>query len=235
MFQRALDEIEIVSKADQLERGAAAALEYQIVKARIYHYLGDAARAWKEFQQFATYIDTLRPSVPRSGRAPLTRTALAMSVGETKVAEEFLDSMAVDAAKDTIETAAYRRARAYYFMLKPDLEKSLADFQYVAQQRVNFSASYELGRAYLLLGRFQEAADAFEKVRNSYFDEARFSTYIHNVLYYYYLGRAYEGLGKTDQAIKDYSTFIEIWKDADSPIEDLKDAQKRLAALKARV
>ncbi len=234
-FRKALEEIEIVSKADQLERGAAAALEYQIVKARIYHYLGDGARAWKEFQQFATYIDTVQPAVPRSGRAPLTRTLLAMSVGERKIAEEFLDSMAAEAARDTVETAAYRRARAYYLMLKPELEKSLADFQYVAQQRVNFSAFYELGRAYLLLGRYQEAAAAFEKVRDSYYDEVRFTSYIHNVLYYYYLGRAYEGLGKTDQAIRDYSTFIEIWKDADTPLEDLKDAQKRLAALKARV
>ncbi len=234
-FKKALEELEVVSKADLLERGEGPSLEFQIIKARIYHYLGDVQRAWREFGRFATYIDTLRPTVPRSGRAPLTRTLLAMSVGETKVAEEFLDSMAVDAAKDSAETAAYRRARAYYFMLKPNLEKSLADFQYVAQQRVNFSASYELGRAYLLLGRFQEAVDALEAVRNSFFDEVRFSAYIHNVLYYYYLGRAYEGLGKTDQAIKDYSTFVEIWKDADSPIDDLKDAQKRLAALKARV
>jgi serine/threonine protein kinase/Flp pilus assembly protein TadD len=49
---------------------------------------------------------------------------------------------------------------------------------------------------------------------------------------HYWLGVAYEQQGKTDQAVNEYETFLNIWKDADFKSPEMQDARLRLAKLK---
>jgi tetratricopeptide (TPR) repeat protein len=49
---------------------------------------------------------------------------------------------------------------------------------------------------------------------------------------YYMLGNIYERMGKKAEAIEHYEKFLELWKDADPDIAEVKDAKKRLEALK---
>jgi tetratricopeptide (TPR) repeat protein len=49
---------------------------------------------------------------------------------------------------------------------------------------------------------------------------------------HYWLGVAYEQQGQKDQAIKEYETFLDIWKDADFKSKELNDAKARLSKLK---
>jgi tetratricopeptide (TPR) repeat protein len=50
---------------------------------------------------------------------------------------------------------------------------------------------------------------------------------------HYWLGIAYEQQGEASQAMKEYETFLDSWKEADFDSKELKDAKARLAKLKA--
>jgi TolA-binding protein len=52
---------------------------------------------------------------------------------------------------------------------------------------------------------------------------------------HYWLGVAYQQQGKTDQAIKEYETFLDFWKNADFKSPEMQDARTRLAKLKGVV
>jgi len=43
------------------------------------------------------------------------------------------------------------------------------------------------------------------------------------------LGKIYEQQGNTAKAEEHYDKFLELWKDADPDIHEVKDARKRLA------
>jgi len=57
---------------------------------------------------------------------------------------------------------------------------------------------------------------------------------IASVKAHYWLGVAYEGAGRKDDAIKEYERFLKIWKDADFKSKELEDARAHLARLVSR-
>ena len=71
----------------------------------------------------------------------------------------------------------------------------------------------------------------YEKIINRY-DLHRGYWPEFGVTTYYYLGQAYEAAGRYDEAIEQYETFLDIWKDADPGIESVEDAKERLTRLK---
>jgi tetratricopeptide (TPR) repeat protein len=56
---------------------------------------------------------------------------------------------------------------------------------------------------------------------------------ISSIKAHYWLGIACEQQGDKEQAMKEYSTFLDYWKEADFDSKELKDAKARLAKLKA--
>lgn len=69
-----------------------------------------------------------------------------------------------------------------------------------------------LGRAFLRLERFDEAAVEFERILKS------FPNY---PLAHYYLAEAYAGQGFLDRAASEYRSFLAKWKDADANIPEI--------------
>ena len=53
------------------------------------------------------------------------------------------------------------------------------------------------------------------------------------VFAHYHLGTAYEAMGEKAKAARQYETFLDIWKEADTELDEIKDAKKRLANLKS--
>ena len=80
-------------------------------------------------------------------------------------------------------------------------------------------------------GNYKAAVPHFERVllfENSNLENAFFVA-----LSNYYLGRSYEQLGQSSEALGYYRKFLNIWKDADEDQPKLADARERLAALEA--
>ena len=94
----------------------------------------------------------------------------------------------------------------------------------------------------LKTGQIQKAVKQFNLIKNwPMFDLSyqmiwvpggKFYGYINNVKAHYWLGIAYEKLGKKDKAIDEYKTFLDIWKDADFNSPEINDAKVRLEKLK---
>ncbi len=88
--------------------------------------------------------------------------------------------------------------------------------------------SYVRGQAYLAAGRGQDAALEFQKILThrgiAYADPI-------SVLAHLQLGRAYSASGDVAGAKKAYQEFLALWKDADTNIPILKQAQAEYAKL----
>ena len=67
----------------------------------------------------------------------------------------------------------------------------------------------------------------------SLWDNDRFGRLPEAVTGHYYLGQAYEAAGQKQDAIEQYETFLDIWKNADEGLESVDDAKERLAKLEA--
>ena len=77
-----------------------------------------------------------------------------------------------------------------------------------------------------------DAVAMFEKAER-WHDVARPGNGIKSVKVHYWLAQAYEESGWNDQAIEQYETFLDIWKDADAGLSSVDDAKERLERLKS--
>ena len=157
-----------------------------------------------------------------------------------------------------VESGREAEARRTLEILKKDIEEKLPLILYQYQQALGcvelFTGNAEeavrlleqaveesmetpflgrlfLARAYLDAGRHGEAVSLLENVLNRY-DEARAIRPIWSVRCHYYLGLAYERSGWNRKAIEQYEQFLEIWKQADPVLVEVKDARERLERLK---
>ena len=81
-------------------------------------------------------------------------------------------------------------------------------------------------------GKSAQAISLLEKALAK-FDSDRYSADILNVKAYYYLASAYDKSGWKSKAVDAYTTFLDIWKDADPGFKEVDDAKARLAAFKS--
>ncbi|UCB53290.1 MAG: tetratricopeptide repeat protein, partial [Candidatus Zixiibacteriota bacterium] len=91
---------------------------------------------------------------------------------------------------------------------------------------------YFLAQAYLESDQVEEAAEILEKALLRY-DKNRMESPIWSVKAHYYLGLAYERLGRTQDAVGQYEEFLECWKEADPGIAEVEDAKEKLKELRA--
>jgi len=94
-----------------------------------------------------------------------------------------------------------------------------------------FEMRYFLALVYLQAGQPDKAADLLEKALLRY-DEQRAARAIWAAKSHYYLGSAYEELGRGQEAIKKYQEFLELWKDADPGIAEVEQAKQRVKKLR---
>jgi tetratricopeptide (TPR) repeat protein/tRNA A-37 threonylcarbamoyl transferase component Bud32/TolB-like protein len=88
-----------------------------------------------------------------------------------------------------------------------------------------------LARVHLEMNQWDDAIHEFEKALSIY-GTMRVIFVFEAVKTHYYLGIAYEQNGQAEKAAAQYETFLDIWRNADSGIDELEDAKQRLAALR---
>jgi tetratricopeptide (TPR) repeat protein len=93
--------------------------------------------------------------------------------------------------------------------------------------RLNFPFNQDvLARAYAKLGNIDKAIEAYQKLLT--FDPKGQDRRMQVPIYHYRLAKLYDAKGLKEQARAEYRKLLEDWKDADSGIPELTDANKRL-------
>jgi len=221
--------------ADRLEGLGAESLARVITESRIHFHLGDVKKAWEVLEPIRTYDDkndTYKMSL--YDRAPITHVWYLATLGRDEEALKLIDSVRTETKTKSDADVVADRMQAVYSWVKGDYKKAVDLYKSVDAKQATFVSKFELARAYVDGGYFAEAAELLRKT-SLYYDDIRFKeAAIYNNLLSYYLGRTNEGIGNNKEAIKNYESFLDIWKKADPEIKELIDGRKRLAALKSQ-
>jgi tetratricopeptide (TPR) repeat protein len=86
-----------------------------------------------------------------------------------------------------------------------------------------------MGRAYHESGDLEAARDQFEWISRITYNRKEYGNVYAKS--FYMLGRIFEELGSKRRALENYEKFLDLWKNADSGLPEVIDAQSRLAAL----
>ena len=89
-----------------------------------------------------------------------------------------------------------------------------------------FEIRYFLAQVYLEAGQPNKAAEILEKALSRY-DEFRANNGIWAAKAHYYLGMAYQELGRLEEAIQKYQVFLDMWKEAEPGIPEIDRVARR--------
>ena len=87
-----------------------------------------------------------------------------------------------------------------------------------------------LARAYQKAGNLDKAIEAYQKLLA--FDPRSNDRRLHIPVYHCRLARLYEQKGLKEKAKQEYEKFLDLWKDADPGLIELREAKNKLAKLK---
>ena len=128
--------------------------------------------------------------------------------------------------------SGYHRVSGIVELLKGNAKEAISHLRQglTENSKPLFEARYFLAEAYLQSGQADEAANLLERALLSH-DERRMVYPTLSVKAHHLLGKAYQQLGRNEEAIKQYKEFLKIWEDADPGISEVEDAKERLASL----
>lgn len=155
--------------------------------------------------------------------------------GEYGQADELLRTWRADIdEEDEEQMANYWRLKGVVEFIKGNTQTAITHLQDYLYEDFTpiFEIRYFLAQAYLESGQAEQAADVLEKALSRY-DQYRAQYPTWSVKTHYYLGQAYEQLGRIQDAVYQYEEFLEWWKDADLGITEVEDAKLKLARLKS--
>jgi serine/threonine protein kinase/tetratricopeptide (TPR) repeat protein len=234
-LREALDFLKQSIAADRMEK--ADPWEKELLAARIYATQGAVPEALTAMQQAIDDFPANQRSVVPVVHFYIKTLAENNRMEEARKAlAEWKESMTPDDSSvlafwwvgaGCLERAAgnYQSAIRYF--------RAAMDRFKIGYAPVEIHARYLLARAYQDNGQLGEAVDEFGRLLSNY-SEGRLRYPIETVKLHYYLGKAYEESGWDDKAIEQYKIFIDIWKNADSGLTTLADANERLTRLENR-
>ncbi|MGB8656983.1 MAG: protein kinase [Candidatus Zixiibacteriota bacterium] len=249
-FRQALEVLDngiVADKMEQFEGGPNAAKH--ALKSLIYEERKDFDSALKEAELCTEILKKEYPFDPVHLR-DLYIYILAKK-GQTREAEEMAKSLKRDIEdKDQAAMYAYWLALGAMEQAKGNNQKSLSNLEKTFNNPPDspilsiyigstsrwslppFQARFLFAKACLESNRLDEAVSELEKALSIY-NAGRATVSISAVEAYYLLGLAYEKSGWNKKAIEKYEEFLDIWKNADPGIPEVRDARERLRKLRA--
>jgi tetratricopeptide (TPR) repeat protein len=230
-FQETLKILDEGIAADKMERAEnwAYAVKYMF-KALVYMEMNEVTLALKECET-AIEIRLKFDPVHKLEWEGYHAWILAANNQVEKI-EEIAGNIKKDMnKKDRTVGRSYWHILGWCKLSKGNLETAIPNFEKAVKEYPNFLDHYLLAKTYLDIGRLGEAVKMFEKALSSY-DLTRVALGIHLAKAYFLLGSAYEKSGWNRKAAAKYEEFLDIWKDADPGIKEIKIAKQRLVKLK---
>ncbi len=87
---------------------------------------------------------------------------------------------------------------------------------------------FQLGKLLVLSGKYDKGVETLNRLLSG---ESVTSSGIRTLMSTYFIGIAYEAMGDTDKAIKNYKELLKYWGNPDIQIKEIKDARERLRRL----
>jgi serine/threonine protein kinase/Tfp pilus assembly protein PilF len=234
-FEDALRLLDDGIAADRMEQaeGVGNATKH-FFKAQIYEEKKNMDLALKEAEMGIEILKKATPSDPANMRDYYTN--LLAKSGKIAEAEKVALALKKDIEeKNKTLMYSYWLALGAIELAKGDTNTAVTYLEKADKEASSplFHVRVFLGQAYLESGKIGEAVAELEKALSRY-DEIRMGLPTLAVKAYYLLGLAYEKSGWTDKAIEKYEEFLDIWKDADPGIPEVKDTKERLRRLKVK-
>jgi len=202
------------------------------LKALIHMEKGDRDSSFREARRAVEIWRKVNPDGRIWGRQYYVQL-LARS-GLLERAEEVTGELKNDIEDDDeVRMRTYHYARGCIDLAKGNLEESIVNLTKASQGGQDFIGSFMLSKAYLESGKLDKAVALLEKMLSRY-DEYRAHVPVWSAKAHYLLGLAYEKSDWNSRAAEKYEEFLEIFRDADSEIPEVEDAEQRLERLKSK-
>ncbi len=154
--------------------------------------------------------------------------------GQMAAAERVLRTWRSEIAEsDSVQLRKYWRVVGVVELIEENVDSAIAYLEKGLWEGTTplFDVRYFLAQAYLEAGQPDKAAELLEKALLRY-DEQRAARAIWATKAHYYLGLAYEELGRGREAIKEYQEFLELWRGADPGMAEVEQAKERVKKLR---
>lgn len=228
-FACALSIIDSLIVADMEDHDSTNAAYHLSLKSRILVETGQFADAVVCARQSETVLPADSQSLKLSYQFGIVQT-LAES-GDIEAAKSEIEMLRKRLEEAEMPMTSYWFARGVIEFFDANFNRAIEAFRADSQSVFGFLTPYMLARAYFENGQYDLAAEKFEFLLNDYGIE-RLKYAIPNVKIHYYLGRTFEESRWYKKAIEQYEAFLSLWKDADTQLDIITDAQERLIRLK---
>jgi len=223
-MREALQILDDCMAADRLE-GAGTEQGYKhVIKSIIYEGIKKHDSAFYEIEQSFNY----------RGRNYLLYYSLMAQNGEILRARQELEQLKDSLGETPDFMTNYNVAKGMIDFIDGNFEKAIGGLEQGVNKSKILPIIYILSQAYIEVGDFDKAIELLED-RLSIYTSYLVCRGTWSVKMHYYLGVAYEGVGRFDDAKAQYERFIEIWKNSDSGIVEIDDAKNRLIRLQENI
>jgi serine/threonine protein kinase/TolA-binding protein len=196
----------------------------------IYGYLGDhdrSLRAVSKLNDLALRMDT---AMGMPDYVLGFEIEQAINQGDSRRVDSLASEQRARFAVRGNPVPQSEQGRAALFLGNTD--SALAHFELWAGDNRDFEHLYWLGQTYVRAERLRDGVNAYERAIERY-DQSRWDKPIESTRIHFLLAQAYEKSGRTDKAREQYQEFLSLWKDADTQVDDIKYAKRRLTQLGA--
>jgi tetratricopeptide (TPR) repeat protein len=241
-FRETLRLLDAFIEVDYIEReNNRFATENLFLKAFIYAYhLNDIDSAVKYFNE----ARSLRESIHSEGNLEYWEIPYMLEYKDNHIlayyyahngyhdtAKTIINSIYAEIDKtDSLALRKYWNALALLESEKGNYDSALAIIGKYPAPDSNFMNLLLQANIYYKADQLDDAIKLYEKLLIKY-DAYRAWNTSFSVLLHYWAGLAYEKARMNEEAIEQYKTFLDIWKNADPGIEEVEDARIRLKRL----
>ncbi|MFH1699188.1 MAG: tetratricopeptide repeat protein [Candidatus Zixiibacteriota bacterium] len=206
-------------------------LSFYVVEALSYSILRNYEKAVAAMDT-AVLIQTRTSSESNKGLNFLYVYILA-EAGQLERASEIAQDIA-DPASTGVKAGDYYYSMGAIEYFKEHYNTAVEYLEKCTDTMKEYYSQYLFGKANWKAGNFEKSIEIFESLNDKYCEERLYyGTW--NISTRYFLGRAYEELGNIDEAVNQYSYFLNKWGNSASTLPEIIDTQNRLNALKARL
>ncbi|MCP4703524.1 MAG: hypothetical protein GY865_02855 [candidate division Zixibacteria bacterium] len=201
--------------------------------AHTYHAMGRIDKAIEEIEKFMSINKFNAPEDVVNERYFYIQ--FLAENGQMSKAEEVLAHLKDDIEKNNIPMCTYYYGSGAMEFVKENYDSSAVYFKKLYDLNSMFPFGFMYAKSLTMSGKYEDAIREFEKLLKIYDTNWRLYIGSWNNEIHYYLGLAYENFGQYEMAVKHYNIFLKILENADTDIELLDDAKKRLNKISGQV